>query len=110
IVLSHRDVFPFTPRPPSAVLSASVPNRTIDISYALDDDDTSPLGTLCGATVRLPEWTTTLSTSMGRVSASQGEALGEGHLPLLYLSPTRNPAVDLAGREARRNQSGGRGG
>ncbi|MGH3902720.1 MAG: ATP-dependent nuclease [Pseudonocardiaceae bacterium] len=78
-----------------------MPNRTIDISYALDDDDTSPLGTLCGATVRLPEWTTTLSTSMGRVSASQGEALGEGHLPLLYLSPTRNPAVDLAGREAR---------
>lgn len=101
IVLAHRDVFPFIPRPPSAVLSASVPTRTVDIAYALEDDDTSPLGILCGSTVRVPEWTTTLSTSMGRVSASQGDALGEGHLPLLYLSPTRNPAADLAGREAR---------
>lgn len=101
IVLSHRDVFPFTPRPPASVLSTSVASRTIDVTYALEDLDTSPLGQLCGSTMRIPEWTTTLTSSMGRVSASQGDALGEGHLPLFYLSPTRNPGLDLAGREAR---------
>jgi putative ATP-dependent endonuclease of OLD family len=101
IVMSHRDVFPGTPRPSAAVLSKSIPTRTIDISYALEDPDTSPLGLLCDSTVRVPEWTTTLSRSMGRVAASQGDAPGDGLLPILYLSPTRNPALDLAGREAR---------
>lgn len=101
IVMSHRDVFPGTQRPSAAVLSKSVPTRTIDVAYALEDPDTSPLGLLCDSTVRIPEWTTTLSMSMGRVSASQGDAPGEGMLPILYLSPTRNPALDLAGREAR---------
>lgn len=101
IVLSHRDVFPGTARPPAEVLSKSVPSRTIDVTYALEDADTSPLGLLCESTVRVPEWTTTLSMSMGRVSASQGDAPSGGMLPVLYLSPTRNPALDLAGREAR---------
>lgn len=101
IVLSHRDVFPFTARPAAAALSKTVPNRTIDIAYALENGDASPLGLLCDSTVQLPAWTTSLTTSMGRVSASLGEALGDGQLPVLYLSPTRNPAVDLAGREAR---------
>lgn len=101
IVMSHRDVFPGTPRPSASVLSKDVPTRTIDVAYALEDSDLSPLGLLCDSTVRIPEWTTTLSTSMGRVAASQGEAPGQGMLPILYLAPTRNPARDLAGREAR---------
>ncbi len=102
IVLSHRDVFPSTARPTAAVLSKTVANRTIDIAYAREDGDTSPLGRLCDSTLQLPpRWTTTLSTSMGRVSASRGDAPRNGQLPVLYLSPTRNPAIDLAGREAR---------
>lgn len=101
IVLSHRDVFPFTGRPDAAVLSRSVTNRTIDIKYEAEAGDTSPLGILCGTTLRIPEWTTSLSPSMGRVSVSHNEGPGEGQLPVLYLSPTRNPAADLAGREAR---------
>lgn len=101
IVMAHRDVFPFTARPSAATLSSSVVSRTIDIEYALEEPDTSPLGALCESTVQLPSWTASLTTSMGRVSVSQGDALGDGQLPLLYLAPTRNPSVDLAGREAR---------
>ena len=101
IVLSHHDVFPFTARPAAAALSKTVANRTIDIAYALEDADASPLGLLCESTAQVPAWTTLLSRSMGRVSASPGHALGDGRLPVLYLSPTRNPAIDLAGREAR---------
>lgn len=101
IVLAHRDVFPFTPRPPAAALSRTVANRSIDIEYALEDEDASPLGTLCAATGQVPRWSTSLSTSMGRVSASPSGSLGEGQLPVLYLSPTRNPSFDLGGREAR---------
>ena len=100
IVLAHRDVFPGTPRPSAVLLSKDVTARTIDIEYTLEDPEPSPLGMLCDSTVRVPAWTTTLTTSMGRVAATRGEAPGEGVLPVLYLSPTRNPAVDLAGREA----------
>ncbi len=101
VVLSHRDVFPFVPRPDSAVLSRTVTNRTIDVQYEVDDDDQSPMGSLCSSTMQIPSWTTTLTSSMGRVSASHNEGLGDGQLPVLYLSPTRNPGIDLAGREAR---------
>ena len=38
---------------------------------------------------------------MGRVSASSGQDLNDGQLPVLYFSPTRNPSLDLGGREAR---------
>lgn len=38
---------------------------------------------------------------MGRVSTAGNQVLTEGQLPVLYLSPTRNPALDLGGREAR---------
>ncbi len=48
-----------------------------------------------------PAWETTLTSSMGRVSASSSQDLRNGQLPVLYLSPTRNPSMDLAGREAR---------
>lgn len=101
IVLSHRDVFPYTPRPSSAVLSQTVAVRTIDVGYALPTDDPSPLGDLLAAHGTTPAWTTTLTSSMGRVSASGNQALVEGQLPVLYLSPTRHPAMDLGGREAR---------
>lgn len=101
IVLAHRDVFPFTQRPSAATLSRTVPNRSIDISYALEDPDTSPLGSLCMSSTSIPDWSTSLSTSMGRVSTSSNDGIPDGQLPVLYLAPTRNPAVDLAGREAR---------
>lgn len=101
IVLAHRDVFPFTPRPSAATLSTVVANRSIEIEYALEESDASPLGMLCASTVQPLTWSTMLSTSMGRVSASQSGSLSDGQLPVLYLSPTRNPSLDLGGREAR---------
>lgn len=100
IVLAHRNVFPFVPRPSAAALSTKVPARTIDVEYALEDDDASPLGALCASSVQIPSWSTSLSSSMGRVSASAAGSLGEGQLPVLYLSPTRNPSFDLGGRES----------
>jgi len=100
IVLAHHDVFPFTPRPSSAVLSTAVATRTIDISYALPAEDPSPLGDMLAAHGTTPSWTASLTSSMGRVSVSSSQALRDGQLPVLYLSPTRNPALDLAGREA----------
>lgn len=101
IVLAHRDVFPYTPRPSAATLAKTVTSRSIDIEYGLEEGDSSPLGTLCESTVQLPTWSVSLTTSMGRVSASASGSLGEGQLPVLYLSPTRNPSFDLGGREAR---------
>lgn len=101
IVLAHRDVFPYTSRPAAAVLSKTVSNRSIDISYALEDADVSPLGSLCLMSSNIPDWSTSLSTSMGRVAPNGADGLADGQLPVLYLAPTRNPAVDLAGREAR---------
>ncbi len=100
ILLAHHDVFPFTPRPSSAVLSRSVGTRTIEVSYALPPTDLSPLGDILGAHGLAPTWLTTLTSSMGRVSASSRQELRNGQLPVLYLSPTRNPSIDLAGREA----------
>lgn len=101
IVLAHRNVFPFVPRPSAAALSKNVPARTIDVEYVLEEDDNSALGALCASTVQIPSWSTSLSSSMGRVSASAAGSLGEGQLPVLYLSPTRNPSFDLGGRESR---------
>lgn len=99
-VLAHHDVFPFTPRPSSAVLSHTVATRTIEVTYALPDADPSPLGDMLSAQGTAPTWVTTLTSSMGRVSASSTQELKNGQLPILYLSPTRNPSIDLAGREA----------
>lgn len=101
IVLAHRDVFPYTPRPSSSVLSQSVATHTVDIEYALPPTDPSPLGDLLTAHGTRPNWTTTLRSSMGRVSASSSQGLNDGQLPVLYFSPTRNPSLDLGGREAR---------
>lgn len=100
IVLAHHDVFPFTPRPSSAVLSRTVATRTIEVAYSLSPADPSPLGDMLSAQGTAPTWVTTLTPSMGRVSSSSAQELRAGQLPVLYLSPTRNPSVDLAGREA----------
>lgn len=100
ILLAHQDVFPYAPRPSSAVLSRSVATKTIDVTYALPATDASPLGDMLSAQGTAPAWTTTLKSSMGRVSASSAQELRNGQLPVLYLSPTRNPSIDLAGREA----------
>jgi len=101
LVLAHHDVFPFTPRPSSAVLSRTVATRTIEVTYSVSPTDRSPLGDLLSAQGMTPTWVATLTSSMGRVSASRTQELRDGQLPVLYLSPTRNPSVDLAGREAR---------
>jgi len=101
ILLAHHDVFPFTPRPPSAVLSQAVATRTIDIAYGLPPTEPSPLGDMLRAQGASPAWTATLTSAMGRVSVSNSQELRNGQLPVLYLSPTRNPSIDLAGREAR---------
>lgn len=101
ILLAHRDVFPYTGRPTSAALSREVESRSIDVEYSLEPNDQSPLGLLCQSDGRLPSWSTELSASMGRVSASRTDAAPEGQLPILYLAPTRTPAMDLSGRDAR---------
>ena len=101
ILMAHRDVFPSVGRPTSAALSASVASRTIDVEYSLESPENSPLGELCESTGWEPQWTTELSSSMGRISASKTEKIPEGQFPVLYLSPTRNPAADLGGRDSR---------
>ena len=101
ILLSHRDVFPYTGRPISAALSRSVSSRSIEIGYELEPNDQSPLGEMFESVGQLPGWITELSASMGRVSASRTDLVPEGQLPVLYLAPTRTPATDLSGRDAR---------
>lgn len=101
ILLAHRDVFPYTPRPSRATLSSTVSSRTIEISYAVEPGDPSPLGSLLATQGVVPSWTTELTSSMGRVATSHSESQAAGQLPILYLSPTRNPAQELGGRDAR---------
>lgn len=101
ILMAHRDVFPPVGRPTSAALSASVVAPTIDVEYSLESPDGSPLGELYETSGAGPRWTTALSSSMGRISASRIDSIAEGRFPILYLSPVRNPATDLAGRDAR---------
>lgn len=100
IVLSHHDVFPFTRKPSSAVLSRTVATRTIDVGYSLSSSDPSPLGDMLSAQGTTPSWAATLTSSMGRVSIASNQELRSGQLPVLYLSPTRNPQTDLGGRDA----------
>ena len=101
ILLSHRDIFPYTGRPTAAALSRTVSSRSIEIEYELESNDQSPLGKMFESDGRLPRWITELSASMGRVSASRTDVVSEGRLPVLYLAPTRTPATDLSGRDAR---------
>lgn len=101
ILLAHRDVFPTTPRPTSAMLASGTPVHEIEVAYEIGDDPDSPLGTLL-AGQPAPAWVAALSPSMGRVRASlDGAPLGENQLPVLYLAPNRDPVRDLGGREAR---------
>jgi putative ATP-dependent endonuclease of OLD family len=101
IVLSHHDVFPLTRKPSSAVLSRTVATRTINVKYSLPANDPSPLGDMLSTQGTTPSWDVTLTSSMGRVSVASNQELRSGHLPVLYLSPTRNPSTDLGGRDAR---------
>lgn len=101
IILSHRDVFPYMPRPSSSALVRGVASPTIDIEYSVSDDPHSPLGNLLQAEGRTPRWTTGLSSSMGRVHTNASDWQTSGILPVLFLAPTRNPSFDLGGREAR---------
>lgn len=101
ILLAHRDVFPMTPRPTSAMLADGVPDHEVEIEYVVEDDPGSPLGALLAGQPTLG-WTASLSPSMGRVRSSlEGSPLGENQLPVLYLSPNRDSVRDLGGREAR---------
>jgi putative ATP-dependent endonuclease of OLD family len=77
-----------------------VATRTIDVTYVLPPSDPSPLGDMLSAQGTTPSWVATLTSSMGRVSVASNQELRNGQLPVLYLSPTRNPSTDLGGREA----------
>ena len=93
ILLSHRDVFPYTGRPTAAALSRTVSSRSSEIEYELESNEQSPLSKMFESHGELPSWTTELSASMGRVSASRTDAISEGHFPVLYLAPTRTPTT-----------------
>lgn len=101
ILLSHRDVFPYFSKPSSSTLSRAVPARSVSIEYSIPTGDKSPLGQVLSGTGGGPTWTTELSSSMGRLATSGGSGLAPKQLPILYLAPTRNPAMELGGREAR---------
>jgi putative ATP-dependent endonuclease of the OLD family len=101
LLLAHRDVFPRTPRPSSATLSSTVTSRSIETRYDLDPTVASPLGSALHAQGLNLEWTTELAPSMGRVQASKQFPLEGQQLPVLYLTPTRDPSRELAGRSSR---------
>ncbi len=101
ILLAHRDVFPYVGLRRSDLLSDAVPLRTIDIKYSIDDDDKSPLGRELLKSGIAPSWLSELSSSLGRIKSSFSMPTADGQLPVLYLSPNRNPVRELAERDSR---------
>lgn len=101
LLLAHRDVFPTTPRPSAATLSSTVASRFIETKYELDPATASPLGNALHTQGMALDWTTELTPSMGRVRASKQFPLGAQQLPVMYLTPTRDPSRELAGRSSR---------
>ena len=101
LLLAHRDVFPTTPRPSAATLSRVVASRAIETRYDLDPPAVSPLGSALHAQGMTVDWTTELTPSMGRVRASKQFPLEAQQLPVMYLTPTRDPNRELAGRSSR---------
>lgn len=101
IALAHIDVFPYFSRPSSAALSRTVVSPTVDVAYDLGQPGESPLGDTLRGAGGAPTWRTTLTSSLGRIRLSRDIALTPGQLPVMYLSPTRSPSTDLAGRDSR---------
>lgn len=101
LLMAHRDVFPRTPRPSSATLSGAVASRLVDTRYDISPTEPSPLGAALHTQGMRLDWTTELSPSMGRVQATKSFPLGRQQLPVLYLTPTRDPSRELAGRSSR---------
>lgn len=100
ILLAHRDVFPRMGRPGVANLSAETGVREISVEYSMHDDPVSPLAATLAGQPALA-WTAALSPSMGRVRSSlENFPLEENQLPVLYLSPVRDPVRDLGGSQA----------
>lgn len=101
IAMSHPDVFPYFGRLSSAALARSVTSPTIDITYELGPPGASPLGDTLRGAGGAPTWQTALSSSMGRIQVNRDSPIPPGQLPVMYLSPTRDPDRDLAGRDSR---------
>lgn len=101
IAMAHPDVFPFFNRASSAALSRSVATPTIDVEYELGSAGESPLGDTLRGAGGAPTWQTALNSSMGRIQVSRSPGVSPGQLPVMYLSPTRSPDRDLAGRDSR---------
>ena len=101
IAMSHPDVFPFFGRLSSAALARSVATPTIEVAYELGEPGTSPLGDVLRGAGGAPAWQTALSSSMGRIQVNRNPAVPPGQFPVMYLSPTRAPDRDLAGRDSR---------
>ena len=100
ILLTHRDVFPRVGRPGVANLSAEAGVREISVEYSMDDDSASPLAAALSGQPTLA-WRASLSPSMGRVRSSlENFPLNENQLPVLHLSPVRDPVRDLGGSQA----------
>jgi putative ATP-dependent endonuclease of OLD family len=101
IAMSHPDVFPYFDRLSSAALARSVTSPTIDVTYELGPPGVSPLGDTLRGAGGAPIWQTALSSSMGRIQVNRNPPVSPGQLPVMYLSPTRDPDRDLAGRDSR---------
>lgn len=100
ILLAHPDVFPYMARPRASRLARAGSRRSIEIQYEYDDPEASPLGKSLENEGPPPRWDVELSTSLGRVSVSRKGVPAENLLPILHLSPTRAPNLDLGGRDA----------
>lgn len=99
LYLAHPHGFPQVSRPTAETLGTIGSPREIMVEYAYEADpnDESPLGSKLRAELPTapPQWTRTLSKSMGRVRVS-GPADEAKDLRLIYLPGNRNPLDELA--------------
>lgn len=99
LYLAHPHGFPQITRPSAETLGRIGSPREISVEYAYEAEpnDESPLGSKLRAEFPTapPQWTRTLSKSMGRVRVS-GSADEAKDLRLIYLPGNRNPLDELA--------------
>ncbi|HEX2040885.1 MAG TPA: AAA family ATPase [Acidimicrobiales bacterium] len=103
ITIAHPEVFPSSSRVSSAALSKTLTDRSILIEYAYEDTETIDLWRMRKSQGPAPHWVTSLTPSLGRIatntlSGNRNEFASQ--LPVMYLSPSRNPTAELAGRNA----------
>jgi putative ATP-dependent endonuclease of OLD family len=101
MTLAHPDVFSWAPKATTAALSSTVTERLVTVEYGYEPVEQVRTWEMRRSQhLDPPKWTRRLRSSLGRVRTEHVESNEKGPVTLLHLAATRNPPLDLAGRDA----------